>query len=680
MNANEPAPAEERAPNASAKLKAIQADMRAGRMREAATAAERLLALGEAPREALYCLAVCRRYLGQGEAALAALDQLAEQSPNFARGWQERGHLLRAVGQPAPALSAYSRAVRHNDALPACWQALAELAQQAGNDDLHRRALARVEYLRSLPEELIAVQSFANEGRTLVAERMCRDFLKRHPKHVEAMRLLASFGASFGIYDDAEFLLESALTFEPDNRRARIDYIDVLHKRQKYEQSLNEAQTLLDANPDDPIAQLSYANQAAAAGRFDEAIRIYDEVVAAHPGASFTGPTLQLTRGHALKATGRVADAVDAYRGAYRLRSNFGDAFWSLANLKTYRFTEDELAQMQAVAEALDTPEEDRIHMLFALGKAYEDAGDADGAFGFYQKGNSLRHAQHPHEAAQLSERMKLQQEVCTETFFREREGWGCPAPDAIFVVGLPRAGSTLIEQILASHSAIDGALEFHHIGAIAQRLDGRRRRGEAPRYPKRLKQLTADNARELGERYLADTRIQRGKAPFFVDKMPNNFRHLGLIHLILPNARVIDARRQPMACCFSNYKQLFASGQEFSYDLDALGTYYRDYVALMEHWDRVLPGKALRVQYEDVVADLETQVRRMLDFLGLPFEPACLDYHRTERAVRTPSSEQVRQPIFREGLDQWRQFERHLGALQSALNAPAEHDETRRD
>ena len=662
------------------KLKAIQADMRAGRMHSGAQAAERLIAEGKAPPEAVYCLAVCRRYLGQGEAALAALDELAERAPAFARGWQERGHLLRALQQPAPALAAYRRAVTHNDALPASWQALAELAQGAGNADLRRRALARVDFLGSLPQELIAVQSFANEGRTLVAERMCRDFLKRHPKHVEAMRMLASFGAAHGIYDDAEFLLESALTFEPDNRRARIDYIDVLHKRQKYEQSLNEARTLLDANPDDPIAQLSYANQAAAAGRFDDAIRIYDEVVADHPGATFTGPTLQLTRGHALKATGRVAEAVNAYRGAYALRGNFGDAFWSLANLKTYRFTPDELAQMQAVAEAQDTPEEDRIHVLFALGKAFEDAGDADRAFGFYHRGNSLRHAQHPHEATQVSERMKLQQEVCTAAFFQEREGWGCLAPDAIFVVGLPRAGSTLIEQILASHSAIDGALEFHHIGAIAQRLDGRRRRGQAPRYPNRLKELTADNARELGERFLADTRIQRRDAPFFIDKMPNNFRHLGLIHMILPNARVIDARRHPMACCFSNYKQLFASGQEFSYDLEALGTYYRDYVALMEHWDRVLPGKTLRVQYEDVVADLETQVRRMLDFLGLPFEEACLDYHRTERAVRTPSSEQVRQPIFREGLDQWRQFEHHLGALQSALEAPAEHDETRRD
>lgn len=664
------APSDEGTTDLAAQIKAIQADMRAGRMQEGAAAAERLLAEGrQAPHEALYCLAVCRRYLGEGQAALAALDQLAERAPDYARGWQERGHLLRAMGQAPPALSAYRRAVRHNDALPACWQALAELAQETGNADLQRRALARIDYLRSLPEELIAVQSFANEGRTLMAERLCRDFLKRNPKHVEAMRLLASFGASHGIYDDAEFLLESALTFEPGNRRARIDYIDVLHKRQKYEQSLNEAETLLDANPNDPIAQLSYANQAAAAGRFDEAIRIYDEVVAANPGASFTGPTLQLTRGHALKATGRVAQAVDAYRGAYRLRGNFGDAFWSLANLKTYRFTPDELAQMRAVAQAPGTPEEDRIHVLFALGKAFEDAGDADGAFGFYEQGNSLRHAQHPHEAAQLSERMKLQQQVCTAAFFQAREGWGCPAPDAIFVVGLPRAGSTLIEQILASHSAIDGALEFHHIGAIAQRLDGRRRRGQAPRYPMRLTELTADNARELGERYLRDTRIQRRDAPFFIDKMPNNFRHLGLIHMILPNARVIDARRQPLACCFSNYKQLFASGQEFSYDLEALGTYYRDYVALMEHWDRVLPGKVLCVQYEDVVADLETQVRRMLDFLGLPFEQACLDYHRTERAVRTPSSEQVRQPIFREGLDQWRQFEGHLGPLRKALD-----------
>jgi hypothetical protein len=267
-----------------------------------------------------------------------------------------------------------------------------------------------------------------------------------------------------------------------------------------------------------------------------------------------------------------------------------------------------------------------------------------------------------------MTHRLALQREYCTAELFERHQDSGYAAGDPIFVVGLPRAGSTLLEQILASHSQVDGTLELPNIPAMAFRLAGRRRIDEEPLYPAVLQDLSADKLRQMGKEFIDETQVHRKGAPFFIDKMPNNFRHIGLIRLILPNAKIIDARRHPLACCFSGFKQLFASGQEFTYGLREIGLYYRDYVELMDHWDDVLPGRILRVQYEDVVADLETQVRRILEYCELPFEQACIEFHQTERAVRTPSSEQVRQPIYTSGLEQWRNFEPWLGPLKEAL------------
>jgi len=310
----------------------------------------------------------------------------------------------------------------------------------------------------------------------------------------------------------------------------------------------------------------------------------------------------------------------------------------------------------------------DQVYLNFALGKAAEDAGDFAGAFSCYARGNDLKKAQVHYVAEETRRDFAEQMRACDRALFTAREGWGCPAPDPIFIVGLPRAGSTLLEQILSSHSQVDGTLELPNILSLAGRL---RRQGRSPGkrpYPQNLADLSADELKKFGEQFMEDTRIHRQGAPLFIDKMPNNFRHIGLIKLILPNAKIIDARRAPMACCFSGYKQLFADGQLFSYSLADMGAYYRDYVDLMQHWDTVLPGQVLRVQHEDVVHDLEGQVRRMLDYCGLEFEEACLNFHQTERSVRTPSSEQVRQPIFDTALEQWRNFEPWLGPLKEAL------------
>jgi hypothetical protein len=350
------------------------------------------------------------------------------------------------------------------------------------------------------------------------------------------------------------------------------------------------------------------------------------------------------------------------------MRPSFGDAYWSLANLKTYRFADDEIARMRAAEAAPDTQIDDRFHLCFALGKALEDSAEYAASFIYYERGNALKKAQSRYRAESTERNARLQISVCTAEFFSARQGFGCASAEPIFIVGLPRAGSTLLEQILASHSQVEGTTELPEIPRLAQELQGRDSADANPRYPGVLGDLSAADFERLGETYLAATRTYRVGKPRFIDKMPNNFRHIGLIHLLLPNARIIDARREPLACCFSNFKQLFASGQEFTYSLEDIGRYYRSYVELMQHWDAVLPGKILRVQHEEVVADLEGNVRRILDFCALPFESGCVEFYKTERSVRTASSEQVRQPIFKEGLEQWRCFEPWLDPLQDAL------------
>ncbi|MDH3751663.1 MAG: sulfotransferase, partial [Gammaproteobacteria bacterium] len=508
------------------------------------------------------------------------------------------------------------------------------------------------------------VTSLMEENKLYRAEKLCRDFLQKTPHHIEAMRLLALLGMKLLVYDDAEFLLESCVELEPDYWLARLDYVTVLQKRQKFEKALEQAVILRDTFPGNYVFDLTFANQSVAIGNFDAALEVYDRVIEAHPEFAQTF----LARGHALKTVGRVEDGIDSYRGAYRVRKDFGDAYWSLANLKTYRFTDEEIAQMRTQIERAETAIDDKYHLCFALGKALEDRKQYEESFAFYEQGNELRKSGLRYDPERLELAMQRQAEFCTEALFRDKAGFGGDYSDPIFVVGLPRAGSTLLEQILASHSQIDGTMELPNIIATAHRLNGRRAVTEEANYPKILIDLNDEHFRKLADAYIEDTAIHRKGAPKFIDKMPNNFMHVGLIHLMFPNAKVIDARRHPMACCFSGFKQLFADGQEFTYGLDDIARYYKSYVKLMEHWDEVLPGKVLRVHYEHVVADAERQVRRMLDYLDVPFEEACLNFHQTDRSVRTPSSEQVRQPIYKGALEQWRNFEPYLDAIKTGL------------
>lgn len=625
------------------------------------------VALDEGHVPALYVLAVAERYRKNLAGALETLRDLQVLDPRHARSYQETGHALSTLGKIDQARLAYERAVQLNPALGASWKALAKLYEVAGLERHSRWASEQERFLAGLPMELQSVASMLHENQLQKAERLCRHFLQNNKHHPEGLRLLAQIADKLDVSGDAEFLLESCVELAPEYERGRADYANLLLKMQKFASAHRQCEILLENAPDNPEYKSMLASATAGIGEHERAIDIFNEVLAATEHQN----TLYVMRGHAEKTIGALDDAIRSYRKAYAIKPDYGDAFWSLANTKTYRFTDDEMAHMQAAEAAATTENEDRIHLCFALGKAYEDRKEYADSFAWYAKGNELKFRDVKHKAAHLAIRVEAQIETCTEEFFREKEGCGFDAPDPIFIVGLPRAGSTLLEQILASHSMVEGTHELPNIIALAQRLRGGRNLVEAdgkPNYPGILTELDTSYLRRFGEQYIDDTRVFRKAAPFFIDKNPNNFFHIGLIRIILPNARVIDARRHPMACCFSGFKQLFGQGQEFSYGLQQIGNYYREYVRLMAHWDRVLPGFVLRVKHEDVVDDLESQVHRLLEFCKLPFEEACLNYHSTERSVRTPSSEQVRQPIYRSGLEHWKNYEPWLDPLKEAL------------
>jgi tetratricopeptide (TPR) repeat protein len=622
--------------------------------------------LAEDPKnlDALYMSAVCRRYKQDFQASLQLLEQIKAIAPEKGRAHQEEGHTYRDMGRHDDALRAYARACHYNPALEASWKGQVNILSRKGLDQKAAWARTQLRNLKDLPRPLIAVTDLIAQKKLLKAEDICRQFLQKVPQHVEGMRLLADIGSRLGVLDDAEFLLRSALEFEPDNVRVRIDYIQVLRKRQKYARALEQAKILLEKDPANPQFQSLFAIECMQTGDYAKALDMFDRILEVLP----TDPVTLMSKGHAFKTDGRYEEAVDAYKTAIESAPNHGEAYYSLANLKVYEFPDDELRRMLAQRDETNLSHMDRVYLNFALGKAYEDRCDFETSFRYYARGNQLKKAQSSYEAGQMTTDLAAQREVCTAELFERRSGTGFGAPDPIFIVGLPRAGSTLLEQILSSHSQVDGTLELPNILSLSQRLRRRARQGKASAYPQVLGELGDEELEEFGRNFIEDTRIHRQDAPFFIDKMPNNFRHIGLIHLILPNAKIIDARRHPMACCFSGFKQLFAEGQEFTYDLEDLGLYYRDYVELMDHWDAVLPGKVLRVQYEDVVNDTVGQVERILDFCGLPHEDACVRFYETQRSVRTPSSEQVRQPIFTSGLEQWRNFEPWLEPLTSAL------------
>ena len=512
-----------------------------------------------------------------------------------------------------------------------------------------------------------------HRGEIAVAERLLRERLRAAPTDVAAIRMLAEVAGRIGRYADAEKLLARALELAPDFDAARANYVTVLHRQSKFEAAHAQADLLIAREPAD-IGHLAVkAAVLVRTGDYAAAITAYETILARYPDQA----QLLVSYGHVLKTIGRRDDSLIAYRSAIELAPTLGDAWWSLANLKTICFDDDDIGRMLAALSAAERPE-DRYHLHFALGKALEDERRWAESFDHYAQGNALRRAELPYDPEQSTGHLEATRRLMTTAAFSARSGAGDPSPDPIFVVGLPRSGSTLIEQILASHSQVEGTMELPDIGSIAADLSGRHAPGRdrtnpQPSYLEQLLELTAEERTSLGQRYLKGTRIQRKTSrPLFVDKMPNNFAHTGLIHLILPNAKIIDARRGAMATGFSAFKQHFSRGQGFTYDLAELGRYYREYVELMDHYDRVLPGRVHRIVHEKLVADPEREIRALLAHCGLTFELQCLSFHENNRSVRTASSEQVRRPLTAEAIDQWRHYEPWLDPLAEAIKGSA--------
>jgi tetratricopeptide (TPR) repeat protein len=529
---------------------------------------------------------------------------------------------------------------------------------------------AEAAYLRSVKAsvgdpELVKAATALCENRLAVAEQTLRAILMARPTDVAAIRMLAETGMRLGRYGDAENLLCRCVELAPGFTAARHNYATVLYRQNKSQAAIAQVDRLLAGDPGNP----GYRNLKAAAlariGEYEQAIALYGSVLHDQPRQ----PKVWLSYGHSLKTVGRQAEAVDAYRRCLALWPQFGEAWWSLANLKTVSFDEADVAAMAGQLARPDLSDDDRFHLEFALGKAREDRGEFEASFGHYQRGNALRHQSLDYDADETDGQVRRAKALFTRAFFAGRAGQGSSAPDPIFIVGLPRAGSTLVEQILASHSQVEGTQELPDIVALARRIGGKAKRASESRYPEALGELTVREFTALGEEYLERAEVHRKLGrPFFIDKMPNNWAHLGLIHLALPNAKIIDARRHPLGCCFSGFKQHFARGQGFTYDLTDIGRYYAAYVEYSEHFDAILPGRVHRVIYERMVSDPEAETRALLAYCGLPFEDACLRFYENDRAVRTASSEQVRRPIFTDAADHWRNFDPWLGPLKAAL------------
>jgi predicted Zn-dependent protease len=610
-------------------------------------------------------LGVARRSSGDAAAAFDVLGPLVAMHPQWALAHYELALALSGLQRNAAAIAALQRAVTLKPDMADAWRALGDelsiAGDAAGADSAHAQNIKA----STKDRRLLTAAAALCENKIPQAEALLRAHLMKYPTDVPALRMLAEVAARLGRYKDAESLLTRCLELAPSFAAARHHRAIVLHRQNKPAAALREITELLAKDPHNPAYNNLKAAILARIGELQDSIEIYAAILAEYPAQ----PKIWLSYGHALKTSGRENDSVAAYNKSIELLPSLGEAYWSLANLKTVQFTNEDIAAMRLQLRRADLAVEDQLHLHFAMGKALEDKGEYAASFEHYAQGNRLRRAQLSYQPDEMSTHVRRVKSLYTAQFFADRRDYGAAAPDPIFIVGLPRSGSTLLEQILSSHSQVEGTMELPDIAGIARSLFDIGKISQISGYSAVLATLDADHCRELGERYMSQTRIQRKTAaPFFIDKMPNNFAHIDLIQLALPRAKIIDARRHPLGCCFSAYKQHFARGQGFTYSLEDIGRYYRDYVELMVFFDEILPGRIHRVIYESMIEDTESEVRRLLEYCGLPFEASCLRFYENERAVRTASSQQVRRPIFREGMDHWRHYEPWLDPLKESL------------
>jgi tetratricopeptide (TPR) repeat protein len=624
--------------------------------------------VGELPgAEFLACQAL--RRLGKPKAALSRLAVLARSQPRAPAVIWELAQAASEAGNSAQAILALETLTRQVPAVAEGWFLLARTLRKVGRDgDAWRADLSGV-HASSRDPQLLEAAVAMNEGRLDDSTAMLKVRLERLPDDAPACRLLGEIAWRRGDMTEALALVERALQSAPGYDLARDFLVRLQLQSNRLAEALEHASVLAGSPVKNPGNDALLASVMVRLGDQAGARTIYERLLAQQPEQ----PQLWQNLGHVLKTLGEQDQAIHAYRQAVRHLPTMGEAWWSLANLKTVRLDADDIATMEQALTSLEPDaaahQEDVFHLHFSLGKALEDAEEYAASFGHYDLGNRLRRTMVLHDAHEFSAEVATTAGTFTSAFLAAMGEGGCPAPDPVFIVGLPRSGSTLVEQILSSHSQVEGTMELPDLMMIASRLQSRADEGEFPDFGAMVASLTPADRTRLGEEYIERTRVHRHtERPLFIDKLPNNWQHVGLIRLILPNAKIIDARRHPMACCFSGWKQHFARGQAFTYDLADIGRYYRDYVALMAGFDRAAPGAVHRVIYEAMVADTPGEVRRLLDHLGLPFEDACLEFWRTRRAVRTASSEQVRQPIFTDAVDHWRTYTPWLGPLEAAL------------
>lgn len=620
-----------------------------------------------------YLLAVSYRLQQAHHKAINALHSLLAIQTQHSRAFQELGYNYRALDDGKRASLHFYKATKINPALLSSWQALLPIYKQANQTEAVKLCETQIQQLSRLPKPILAATDLLYDGKISDADIMCRRYLQENKHSIDGLMLLADIALALKAVSEAEFILETCVELAPTKHEAKYQLFKIYSKLGKFAKALALADKLIEQDPHNIFYQVAKATALVGVGKLIEAIAIYKAIVAKQQAEA----NVYLLLGHAYKTKGDIKESVAAYQQAYKLEPYCGDAYWSLANTKTYVFSQDEINTMHKGTQNQELSDKDKIHLHFALGKAYEDMPANEtlsssekykNAFTHYDLGNKLQRANLSYSSDNHAQFIQSQINAFTPELVAQLGQKGHPDPAPIFIVGMPRAGSTLLEQILASHSQVDGTMELHEILGLAATLS--KQQGNKASYPNNLAQIPLDFFAKFGEKFIQDTQVYRQGAAYFIDKMPNNYMHVGLIKLILPNAKIIDARREPMACCFSGFKQLFGEGQEFSYSLSDIGKYYQNYVKLMDHWQTIFPNEILLVQHEDVVNDTENQIKRMLDFCGLEFEQACIDFHNNKRAVKTPSAQQVRQPIYKSGLAQWKHFAPYLTELENALKA----------
>jgi tetratricopeptide (TPR) repeat protein len=614
--------------------------------------------------KALHLLGICLRRSGLLDQAMQLQQSVTDQEPDFAPAHQEYAICLLGTGRSDKAMEEFRRATELDPRLIMSWKKLGDLSMRKGDES------GAMEAYRQCPADsdndpllARAIEVF-HAGQFKLAEFLLCSYLEREPGDINAKYLLAQIALKVAAVSDAIILLEQCLQTEPGFHQARFDYVNLLSRRQRYEEALAESDTLLAADPENQTYQLLKASLLDRSGQFDAAVSILQAILEENPAQARVWTSLAMLQ----RTLGRRAEAITSLHKAIDQDPNRGEAWYLLADLRVFDFSDAQVEAMRGSANRAPKNSEDEIYFSFALARALEDHGNIDESFNYYSRGNQARARSSRFKPEEYAKSIATLKSVCTAELFESLRGGGCPDASPIFIVGLPRSGSTLVEQILASHSQVDGTMELATIATLLKEMNYRQQKVKRPTYPQALADVKAQDFREIGQTYIDRTRIKRGSAPFFIDKMPNNFEHIGLIQLVLPHARIIDVRRNPMANGFSAFRQLFRFGQDWSYDLAHIGQYYRSYAELMEHWDTVLPGKIHHICYEDLVADPEKEIRQLLEYLQLEYQASCLDFHKSPRPVRTASSEQVRQVIYTDALAHWKNYENRLQPLRDAL------------